>query len=861
MISEIEKQNFILNYYINKGELVLAEEIISKFPELSDSLRLIGIRYADFDDFEHALLFLEKAYSQGDNKSLPWLVELLKNGKNNTEQFELLQQKLDYLLKTDDMDVIFSLGNLYAIQEDKNKRYEIWKNYLNKNIWIFDRNIIGEILYSPIEESVLKYLNITGEDEYEIFNYVIKLLTYHSEKEAFAASMLLNSYLDFSNLPPYKRINKGYLMNRCDEYAKNGDIDSIFLLFRVSQDDPNFEQEQYLKTIKENNLEEIADLVGIDLSETTAASAPSFSNNMKALSTNKKQIDEIFEKAQLANQSGDFKAEIEAWVEGAKLGNRDCFYNIGVTVGNELGISCNFFGCSGGSENGWSVVAKGIQMNEIKPLEADINYISEQLGAGVISNYRKKYNLPDLDFVRQESNPPKEIIDKFLNYLEFSDFRSLKLASNLYCLPYIDNNQIILVFAEFVKNDDSYLLMIYASALKSKNKNIITEFEKNVLKILVRDAYIIFPNSGISLGNVFNNIPNDQTPNLFFNELDSREYWNMIGPTIDEMIIEPIPLPQEFTDLQFGVAIDLSLQSDHYETAISGAFKIVISVVSNLYALYEETKDKFDLFFDERSVYSLENIDFDISTPVYDHTAQKTLDQAIDKFVKNGEVDSYYQAKKDFGIFTNRLVSNAEMTEDNVDFIGTELLELSKSYDIDLDLRGQLNNVGWFFISKLQNFGKAFIYLEESARLGCANALSTATWHLMLEGKYQEAVDIFDKHYYKIMTTRDLELDFEQSANMRSNYAVCLWALGKDVSELNKIWKDKYFQGEHAESMFYPILIEYMNGNADKAISDLKALPGYVINQLNYQFSEDYSIYPWFKNIANKSVELLAKVN
>ena len=131
----------------------------------------------------------------------------------------------------------------------------------------------------------------------------------------------------------------------------------------------------------------------------------------------------------------------------------------------------------------------------------------------------------------------------------------------------------------------------------------------------------------------------------------------------------------------------------------------------------------------------------------------------------------------------------------------------------------------------------------------------------MLEGKYQEAIEIFDRHYYKIMTTRDNELDFEQGANMRSNYAVCLWAIGKDVSELNKIWKDEYFQGEHAESMFYPILIEYMNGNLAKAISDVKALPEYVLNQLNNEFSADFSKNIWFKNIATLSLELLAKVN
>jgi hypothetical protein len=861
MISDLDKQNFVLTYYINKGELDKAQEIILKNPQLSDNLRLIGIRYADFDDYENSLRVLDKAYLNGDNKSLPWLVELLKSGESTPEKLELLQQKLDYLIKTDDMEVIFSLGNLYSMQGDVNKQLEIWKNFVNKNIWIFDRNVIGLIFKSPLDEDTLKYLNISGPDEYEIFNYAIRVLKFHSEKEALAANMFLNSYFDFAHLPPYSRINKRDLLNQCDQYAKNGDIESILRLYEISRTDSDLEHNRYKQLITENNLEEIAALVGMDLADTTSVTSSLPGKSLLGIHKNQKQIDEIFEKAQLANQEGDFKTEIAAWVEGAKLGNADCFYNIGVTVGNELGITCNFFGCNGGSDTGWSVVAKGIQMNETKPMQAEINYINKQLGSSVISPFRKKYNLPEIGMLDEELAPPKDVIDKFLNYLEYSDFRSLKLTDNLYCLPYIDNDQTILIFAEIIKNDDKHLLMIYASALVSRDENKINDFERKILKILVRDSFIIFPNTGISLGDIFSGIPADQMPNLFFNEIKSMELWTMIGPTIDEMIIEPIPASQEFTNLQFGVAIDVTLQSDHYQTAIANSFKTVISTVSNLYSLHTESEEKFDLFFDQRSIYSQEILKIDRNAEMYEQTAHTSLDAAIDKLVKSGENDLYLKAKKSFGLFTNRLVANAEFNEKNIEFIGTELLEASRHFDLDLDLRGSLNNVGWFYLLKFEDFGKARVYLEESARLGCANALSSLTWYLMLEGKYQEAIDLFEKHYYKIMTTRDSDVDFDQAANMRSNYAVNLWALGKDVSELNKIWQDEYLQGDHAESMFYPILIEYMSGDSNKAISDVKALPSYARDQLRSDFSEDFSDSPWFKNIATKSLELLAKAN
>jgi hypothetical protein len=861
MISELDRQNFVLNYYINKGELDKAEEIILKNPALSDNLRLIGIRYADFDDYENSLRVLDKAYLNGDNKSLPWLVELLKSGESNPEKLELLQQKLDYLIKIDDMEVIFSLGNLYSMQGDSKKQLEIWKNFINKNIWIFDRNIIGLIFKSPLDEDALKYLNITGPDEYEIFNYAIRVLSFHSDKEALAASMFLNSFFDFGNLPPYSQIDKMKLLNRCDQYAKNGDIESILRLFEISRTDSDLDHDRYKQLITENNLEEIAALVGLDLTDTTSAKASLPGKSLFGLNKDQKQIDEIFEKAQFANQKGDFKTEIAAWVEGAKLGNADCFYNIGVTVGNELGITCNFFGCNGGSDTGWSVVAKGIQMNDTKPMQDEINYINEELGSSVISTFRKKYNLPELGVKDNQLNPPKEIIDKFLNYIEYSDFRLVKLGDNLYCLPYIDNNQTILIFAEIIKNDDDYLLMIYASALVSNEENEINDFEKKILKILVRDSYIVFPNTGISLGDIFSSIPADQMPNLFFNQSKSRELWTMIGPTIEEIIIEPIPAKQEFTNFQFGVAIDVTLQSDHYQTAIANSFQTVFSTVSNLYSLYAESEEKFDLFFDQRSIYLKEILEIDRSTEIYEQTAHRSLDSAIDKLVKFGETDTYFKAKKSFGLFTNRLVANAEFNEKNIEFIGTELLEASRHFDLDIDLRGSLNNVGWFYLLNFENFGKARVYLEESARLGCANALSALTWNLMLGGKFQEAINLFERHYYKIMTTRDSELDFDQAANMRSNYAVNLWALGKDVAEINMIWQDEYLQGDHAESMFYPILIEYMSGDSNKAISDVKALPSYARDQLRSDFSEDFSNSPWFKNIATKSLELLAKAN
>ena len=127
----------------------------------------------------------------------------------------------------------------------------------------------------------------------------------------------------------------------------------------------------------------------------------------------------------------------------------------------------------------------------------------------------------------------------------------------------------------------------------------------------------------------------------------------------------------------------------------------------------------------------------------------------------------------------------------------------------------------------------------------------------MLSGNHQQAIEIYNSVYYKIMTTRKSENDFVQAANSRSNNALNMWVVGADPISLKEIWSDEYLQGEHVESKFYPILINFLDGNTTEALKVLKKLPSVQIKELIETFTEHKDESSWFGEISRKSLDLL----
>jgi hypothetical protein len=173
-------------------------------------------------------------------------------------------------------------------------------------------------------------------------------------------------------------------------------------------------------------------------------------------------------------------------------------------------------------------------------------------------------------------------------------------------------------------------------------------------------------------------------------------------------------------------------------------------------------------------------------------------------------------------------------------------------------LGDQLNNLGWGYMLE-KDMVKALRYLKYSAQFGCANAMSTVTWHLLEEGKHQEARDFFDAHYYTIMTSLDSDEDFAQASNMRSNDAVNRWALGARDEELLAIWEDEKFQEGHTESLFYPLLLKWRKGEKEAAIALVQKLPDHVLEELRETFANEDERTGWFAELSRQAREFLTE--
>jgi hypothetical protein len=137
--------------------------------------------------------------------------------------------------------------------------------------------------------------------------------------------------------------------------------------------------------------------------------------------------------------------------------------------------------------------------------------------------------------------------------------------------------------------------------------------------------------------------------------------------------------------------------------------------------------------------------------------------------------------------------------------------------------------------------------------------MSNISWRLMLQERFEESVKLYDKYYYKLMTTRIIPEDFIQAANFRSNIALSRWALGATREELINIWSDEYHQGRHAESLFYPILYDYINGDRENMKQRMDALEQHVISELVETFEEGKKNRGWFGGISKVALELLQK--
>lgn len=862
-------------HYATMGDFNKGIEYYLKCTELPDVWRSLALTYSDVDDLENSISAFESAVQDGDMKSVPWLVELLQAHRPDDPELPRLKRLLEEGISNGNLDFIFSLGNLHIIGGEYEEALTFWSDYVYLENWNINRNIanilitrylsLGHLIpppFGPIE---------TVEDAWKFFMNV-------NEKgfkggEASALFDIGSRFFQNPELEFFSSYSPVQFFDAFMDAAKQGHAESVLgaIYFANVFRDEIPEDSELLRLVEEFGLSEL--LEELDYRESseklTAEYGAKFGTSSKQPDS-LSPIDLVFQKADAAQKSGDVFAEISAWVQGAELGDENCFHNLGVALCNELGIVQNFFGSQGGEDKAWSALAKGIGASEHRPGRGPIHKISRLLSSNQLNNVRSTYGgYPTVQ--TEPLNPGQESsLIKICDLFEKCGFIYSQIDQNLIALPYGSDYGSFLILCELIEDEGRDLALIHTCLLTSKfNKDGnpisglsgVNKFQEKVLEILVRDQEVIFPGMMMDIGTIFNSIPKEFEPTTFLNISKAKEYWSNIGASPATMFCEALPTKHEFEKVEFGYGVDIGLQSDHFETAIRVIMGSITGIVNVMAGMNEESEELFDLIFDHQPHTKF---DFDSNLVSYSELAplgSKTA-QAITVYQEedqNKRLEKLLELSAGGLRVARRVILDAvELTPANIDVIAKTMLLETEIDENHPQLRDTLNNIGW----KYQEFGesnKALEFFEKAANLGSGNALANLNWQLLSTGEHEYARKIFDESYYRIMVTRETENDYEQGANIRSNDALHRMALGAPHSELREIWQDSHFQENHLESKFYPILLDHIEGNTKEVSVGLSALSKSEISELKDIFKTLLKDHQWIAGIARTSLDILGE--
>lgn len=864
------------SYYESLGNTWKAIEYYSKCTELPSVWRSIALLYSDVDDLDNSIMAFTNAVESGDIKSLPWLVELLTNHRPNDPELPALQKQLQDGLAARDIDIIFSLGNLHLAAGEYSEALEFWSDVILDEHWIINRNIANIMLtrYMQIGELVPAPLGpiLSETDALNFFMHVNE--KGFKEGEPVALVDIGARYSAARDLDIFREYSPNDFFESFLEAARTGSGDSLIMAVHFSDffRDEIQDDTELLRLVEEYEMKDFLDEVNYreSLDNLRATAGARYGTNTKKLESSD-SIQAIFDKANAAKNSGDALGEISAWVEGVELGDENCFYNLGVALCAELGIIQNFFGAQGGEDKAWSALAMGIGASEHRPGRGPIHKMSRVLSSNQVNTVRSTYG--GMPIVPGETLKPghDSSIIKMKDLFEKCGFIYNQVDENLIALPFSSINGGFVIFCELIEDDGKDLALIYTSLLTSQfdSKGVpktkvdgLNRVQSRVLEILVRNQEVIFPGMAMmDLGTIFNSVPKGSEPNSFLNVTTSKEYWSLIGSSPAAMFCEALPTKHEFEKIEFGYGVDLSLQSDHFETAVRGIAGSITGLLDLISSMYTESPEIFDLIFDYQTP---PQFDFNTNLVEYSELAKKgsKTAQAIMVYEEPSQSKRLEKlvALSEGGLrVANRvMLDTIEITKANIDEIARCIFKDAELEENHSQVRDALNNIGW----KYNEFGqkeKAIQAYTRSAQLGCGNALSNITWEYLTTGQHEEARRIFDECYYRVMTTRDTENDYEQGGNCRSNDALHRLALGASYDELREIWEDSHFQENHLESRFYPIVLDHLEGNVEKVKSRVALLNKNERTELVEIFQTLVNQHEWIAGIAKTSLELLGE--
>lgn len=859
MITKLQKDEAMFNWYLNQARIEEAIQLIEGNAHLHHLWRQVALAFSEIEDVNNSIKYFRIAYESGDNKSLPWLVEILRNFAPSDSSLPMLDQKFNQLLDAKDFDVRFSYGNILLTQENFPEVLKIWDGLFGTRNHLIDLNVIDAFQKNIEEPIVHKMLGIKeGSSREKIYAHVEMMLLQYIPVDSRALFALLIHYSLFEDLIGNQEIVQEAFISRALELANNGDIDWIIQGYSMTKDfeDPRFEEFNRLVEANDLNylLPQISDENYMGTQQTSTKNA-----NYGNVSLDSGRIDQIFDEAIEAQKSNDTKREIQLWLEGSKLGSANCFFNYGIALGNSMGIACNMFGCSGAEGSIWGDLIKNIQQNGNRDFDKEIHKLELFLNSNLLKTSREARGITSAK-APLVPTVNSEITDKLIDGLEEIHVQYLKQSQNCFLIPYIDGDISFTLGLEVVNDGTQEFIMVNAPILYGNN--LLSIHEQNLIKMLVRNSALIFPLSGFSF-DVFGSLPDDKSPNFFINKMECSEFPIIYGNRIEELSIHCVPAKEQTHQYSIGIAIPSDLQSDHFLTALQQSLNIVTIVAANIQELKIESKELFENNFEHKTFNSQ-----DIEVDLIDEDAQlaiqipaKLFTHALTFAQRNGDVKPLIELARNGDWWALRMAWTIEDAHERfVHEIGELILGLSKNYSHDLGLSFILNDIGTI-LREQKRIEESNQYFLASAELGCTHALSSYTWQCLLKGEYEKGVELFNRVYYKVMTCRSYDKDFYETGNFRSNNALNRWALGADPEELRETWLDEYLQGDHAESKFYPILIDYEAGRTKEALAALADLPAAMRAELFETFTESKDNALWFGEISRKSLQLLEKLN
>lgn len=862
-------------FHESLGKYQEAVESYLKCVELPDVWRSLALAYSDMDDLENSINAFEEAVKSGDLKSIPWLVVLLQNHRPDDPRLPILSEQIDKGVQEGNLEFIFSLGNLKLVGGEYEEAFTFWSEYINSECWIINRNIAGAMTTRYLQYGHLVPPPLGPlESQEDAFNFFMRV-NEKGFKEGIPAALadIGLAYAENPGLEIFKDYSPMDFFNSFMESAVEGHDQSVVMAIHFASifEDAIPDDSQLLKLVDEFGLTDLLEEMNyrrIMAGVISDVSAKYGSVGNQGKSNN--AIQEIFDRADAAQKSGDGIGEITAWIQGAELGDEDCFHNVGVALCNELGIVQNFFGAQGGEDKAWSPLAKGIGASEQRPGRGPLFKMSRLLSANQLNAVRSTY-VGQSDVELESLKPGHESsIVKMCDLFEKCGFSYSQLDQNLIGLPFGSRYGNFLILCELVEDEGRDLALMYACLLTSKfdaegtpvsGLSELNRFQEKILEVLIRDQELIFPSMMMDIGDIFNLVPKGNAPESFINITKANEYWSMIGATPSSMFYEALPTKHEFEKIEFGYGVDLGLQSDHFETAIRAIAGSITGILNVIAGMQVESSELFDLIFDHSSSAQFNNeknfVDYTELAKLGSKTAQiiKIIQDDDDK----KRLELLVALSADGIRVARRLMTEAiEMTPSNIDTIAQEMLKESEIDENFPQVRDLLNNIGWKY-AEFGNPAKARPIFEKAARLGSGNALSNLTWELLTTGEHEYACKAFDECYYRVMTTRETENDYEQGANIRSNDALHRFALGASHEELRSIWTDSHFQENHLESKFYPILLDHLEEKSKQVQDDLAALNSAEKKELAEMFKSLLDADQWISGIARTSLQLLGE--